>query len=267
MEASRSTRRATPVTTAEMRRRPPGDPTTAHGSPSRSRIAGAAAWSARRPGAGEIRRPGRGSNHIIPLFRGYPSPGTAKADPKRPPRVPVSATAMPSASIALTWVVQSEVGAPDGGGARPSGSPGRRGLCRRVQTRGPSGVTPAAARGGSRGPADPGSGTGTLSGSPRCGSGPRTPAAATPRPGGGTGPPRPRRHREARRRKGVQVGERRRQRGPPGVAGQGRHRVTSRNPKSSGGTSRTAAASKSDSERMPPASFTAASTRRAMGPR
>ena len=133
----------TPITTAEMRRRPPGEPTTAQGAPSRSRIAGAAACSARRPGAGEIRRPGRGSNHIMPLFRGYPSPGTAKADPKRPPSVPVSATAMPSASIAFTCVVQSEVGAPDRGALAHFRCPRWRGLRRDIEAGAVRGDSPA----------------------------------------------------------------------------------------------------------------------------
>ena len=62
--------------------------------------------SGRLPGAIAFGRPGRGSNHIMPLFIRMPVDGSVTLAPKRDNRLLVSAAMLPSASITLTCEVQ-----------------------------------------------------------------------------------------------------------------------------------------------------------------
>ena len=57
-------------------RRPPEAPTPNHGRPSRIATTGHILVKARLLGAIEFGRPGRGSNHMIPLFIRIPLPGS-----------------------------------------------------------------------------------------------------------------------------------------------------------------------------------------------
>ena len=64
-----------------MIRRPPGAPRVRYGLPFLKARTGTMLTSARLPGAIEFRRPGRGSNHIMPLFIKIPVPGTTTCEP------------------------------------------------------------------------------------------------------------------------------------------------------------------------------------------
>ena len=55
----------------------------------------------------EFGRPGRGSNHITPLFMSTPVAGNMTREPKSESRVWVRATRLPSRSTTLKWVVQA----------------------------------------------------------------------------------------------------------------------------------------------------------------
>ena len=58
------------------------------------------------PGAMEFGPPGRGSNHMMPLFSRIPVPGSITLAPKGERRVWVSATTVPSRSATPRWLVQ-----------------------------------------------------------------------------------------------------------------------------------------------------------------
>ncbi len=63
-------------TTAARMRRPPEAPAPNRGRPSRVAITGHILVKARLPGAIEFGRPGRGSNHMTPLFISIPVCGS-----------------------------------------------------------------------------------------------------------------------------------------------------------------------------------------------
>ena len=62
--------------------------------------------SGRLPGAIEFGMPGRGSNHIMPLFSSTPDCGSSTRLPNEDISVVVIATVLPSASHAVRCVVQ-----------------------------------------------------------------------------------------------------------------------------------------------------------------
>ena len=62
--------------------------------------------SGRLPGAIEFGAPGRGSNHIMPLFSSTPDCGSSTRLPNEDISVVVIATVLPSASHAVRCVVQ-----------------------------------------------------------------------------------------------------------------------------------------------------------------
>ena len=86
--------------------RPPAAPIANAGTPSRVATTGHMLASGRLPGAIAFGRPGRGSNHIMPLFIRMPVDGSVTLAPKRDNRLLVSAAMLPSASITLTCEVQ-----------------------------------------------------------------------------------------------------------------------------------------------------------------
>ena len=63
--------------------------------------------SGRFAGAIEFGRPGRGSNHMMPLFISTPVSGSSTLLPKTDSRVCVSDTKLPSASTTLRCVVST----------------------------------------------------------------------------------------------------------------------------------------------------------------
>src|SRR5271170_1558991 len=91
-------------------RRPPDAPAAIHGRPPSIRITGSILVSGRLPGAIEFGWPGRGSNHITPLFSSTPDVGSTTRLPIDDSNVVVTATIVPSASQAVRWVVQVPVG-------------------------------------------------------------------------------------------------------------------------------------------------------------
>ena len=99
-------RKLSTCTTAAMIRRPPEAPAAIAGRAPSRRITGSMFVSGRLPGAIELGWPGRGSNHITPLFISTPEPGSTTRLPIDDSRVVVIATTVPSASQALRCVVQ-----------------------------------------------------------------------------------------------------------------------------------------------------------------
>ncbi len=92
-------------TIAGMMRRPPLAPSAAHGTPSRVATTGHILASGRLPAASAFGPPGRGSNHIMPLFMVMPVPGSTTFEPKRESSVLVRATMLPSRSATERCVV------------------------------------------------------------------------------------------------------------------------------------------------------------------
>src|SRR6266581_4475366 len=84
---------------------PPEAPIANHGRPSRRAITGHMLVSGRLAGPSEFGAPGRGSNHMTPLFIRMPVAGRTTLLPNTESSVCVSATMLPSRSIALRWVV------------------------------------------------------------------------------------------------------------------------------------------------------------------
>jgi hypothetical protein len=102
----KSARKESTCATAGMMRRPPEAPSATR-PPSASRaITGHMLQSGRWPGARVLGRPGRGSNHMMPLFIMMPDRGSSSLEPKRDSRVWVSATMLPSRSTTLRCEVQ-----------------------------------------------------------------------------------------------------------------------------------------------------------------
>ncbi len=89
--------------------RPPGAPSANSGLPRRKPSTGTMFTSGRLPGATEFRRPGSGSNQIMPFWRRMPVPGTTMREPNSETAVLVNETMLRWRSIAQTWVVQSAV--------------------------------------------------------------------------------------------------------------------------------------------------------------
>ena len=86
--------------------RPPAAPRASQGRPSRCRINGHILAKGLAPAAIELGWPGRGSNHIMPLFIRKPPLGITTLAPKRDSRVLVSETMDPEASTTLICEVQ-----------------------------------------------------------------------------------------------------------------------------------------------------------------
>src|SRR6266853_645607 len=104
--------------------RPPEAPIANQGFPSRRAITGHMLVSGCLAGAREFGAPGRGSNHMTPLFIRMPVAGRTTLLPNTESSVCVSATMLPSRSIALRWVVlEAAAGEPAErpGHARPRG--------------------------------------------------------------------------------------------------------------------------------------------------
>src|SRR5689334_24448237 len=102
-------------------RRPPEAPPATYGRPFSARMIGNMLHSARLPGAIEFGTPGRGSNHIMPLFSTTPDCGSSTRLPNDDISVVVIATVLPSASQVVRWVVQLSA---EGGSVSPR--PARR---------------------------------------------------------------------------------------------------------------------------------------------
>ena len=81
-------------------------PRAARRPSSNSTIVGHMLESGRLPGAMELRPPGLGSNHMMPLFIRIPVCGSITLAPKGESRVWVSVTTVPSRSAAPRWLVQ-----------------------------------------------------------------------------------------------------------------------------------------------------------------
>jgi hypothetical protein len=96
----------TSCSTAAMMRRPPDAPATIHGLSPLRRITGNMLVSGLLPGAIELGWPGRGSNHITPLFMRMPVFGNTTRLPIEESSVVVMATIFPSASHTEMCVVQ-----------------------------------------------------------------------------------------------------------------------------------------------------------------
>src|SRR5258707_1844813 len=79
--------------------RPPEAPIANHGFPSRRTITGHMLVSGRFAGASEFGAPGRGSNHITPLFIRMPVAGRTNLLPEHDSKVHVHAHMLPSRSI------------------------------------------------------------------------------------------------------------------------------------------------------------------------
>jgi hypothetical protein len=77
-----------------------------NGRPFSARMIGNMLQSARLPGAIEFGTPGRGSNHIMPLFSSTPDCGSSTRLPNEDISVVVIATVLPSASHVVRCVVQ-----------------------------------------------------------------------------------------------------------------------------------------------------------------
>src|SRR5262252_1324664 len=86
--------------------RPPEAPTPNHGLPSRATTTGHILVRARLPDDIEFGRPGRGSNHITPLFIRIPVPASTYRLPKEDSNVVVSAAMPPFRSAAVMCVVE-----------------------------------------------------------------------------------------------------------------------------------------------------------------
>ena len=84
--------------TAAMMRRPPDAPAAIQGFAPSRRIIGNMLVSGRLPGPIEFGWPGRGSNHITPLFIRMPVSGSTTRLPIEESSVVVIATIVPSAS-------------------------------------------------------------------------------------------------------------------------------------------------------------------------
>ena len=185
-DAARSTSRATPTVTAEMSRRPPGDPTTAHGEPSRNRIAGAAAWSARRPGAGEILRPGRRIEPHHPVVQGIPEPGRREGGPEPPAERCRERNRHPVGIHGVHLGRAVRRGSPPRGEDSGTLHPSVERVLRASGSGGRPETFPAAARGGSQDSADREGGSEHSPDRPGRRSDPETPTEATPPPDGRT---------------------------------------------------------------------------------
>ena len=92
--------------TAAMMRRPPDAPAARNGFPPSVSMIGSMLHSGRLPGAIEFGVPGRGSNHIMPLFSSTPDCGSSTRLPIEDISVVVIATVVPSASHTVRCVVQ-----------------------------------------------------------------------------------------------------------------------------------------------------------------
>ena len=92
--------------TEAMMRRPPEAPAARNGRPASVSITGSMLHSGRLPGAMEFGEPGRGSNHIMPLFSSTPVFGSSTRLPIEDISVVVIATVVPSASHTVRCVVQ-----------------------------------------------------------------------------------------------------------------------------------------------------------------
>ncbi len=93
--------------TAGMILRPPEAPSANQGTPSRVAITGHMLASGRLPGASEFGRPGRGSNHMMPLLSRMPVGGETILLPNTDSRVWVRLTMVPARSTTARWVVQA----------------------------------------------------------------------------------------------------------------------------------------------------------------
>jgi hypothetical protein len=98
-------------------RRPPDAPSARNGAPPRDATTGHMFESGRLAGASEFGRPGRGSNHITPLFIRMPVRGSRTLLPNSESSVWVRATRLPCRSTTLRWEVQD--GAGSAGAAPP----------------------------------------------------------------------------------------------------------------------------------------------------
>src|SRR5687768_12755158 len=85
--------------------RPPDAPIANHPLPSRRAIIGDMLVRGLLPGASELGEPGRGSNHMMPLFMSTPVEGSTTFDPNTDSSVWVSATMLPWRSTTLRCVV------------------------------------------------------------------------------------------------------------------------------------------------------------------
>ena len=93
-------------------RRPPEAPSPNLAPSERATIVGHMLLKGRLPGAIEFGRPGRGSNHMMPLFHRMPVEGSMTLEPKIESNVCVSATTtLPCASATLKCVVQEGLAA------------------------------------------------------------------------------------------------------------------------------------------------------------
>ncbi len=90
--------------------RPPAAPMASQGRPFRASTSGHMLASGLAPAAMLFGCPGRGSNHIMPLFMMIPACGSATRAPKRESSVFVSETMVPCLSTTLTWEVQPACG-------------------------------------------------------------------------------------------------------------------------------------------------------------
>src|SRR4051812_6634077 len=87
-------------------RRPPDPPAATYGLPFSVSMIGSMLHRGRLPGAIEFGVPGRGSNHIMPLFSSTPDCGSSTRLPKEDISVVVIATQLPLASQTVRCVVQ-----------------------------------------------------------------------------------------------------------------------------------------------------------------
>src|SRR5688572_30127417 len=85
--------------------RPPDAPIANHDPPLRVAMMGHMLVRGRFPGAIQLGDPGRGSNHIMPLFIRMPEEGSTTLEPNTDSRVCVSATMLPCRSTTFRCVV------------------------------------------------------------------------------------------------------------------------------------------------------------------
>ena len=93
-------------------RRPPEEPAARRGQPPSFGVTttGSMLQSGRAPGAMALALPGRGSNHIMPLFISTPVEGSTTRLPIEESSVVVTATRLPSRSTTVRCVVQVSPG-------------------------------------------------------------------------------------------------------------------------------------------------------------
>src|SRR3989442_3693578 len=96
-----SMRNETICSTAGKILRPPEAPIANHGFPARRAITGHMLVSGRLAGPSEFGAPGRGSNHITPLFMRMPVAGRTTLLPEHPSTACVTAPLLPSRALAL----------------------------------------------------------------------------------------------------------------------------------------------------------------------